>query len=96
MDKVSDLIGRVLSKRGLKGQAQAAYVTHMTANWISEQLPDVSEQIHVRKFSDLKLEICCDHPIASQELRNKSEDLKKYLSAFDGISEPEIIISRSI
>ncbi|MAE68746.1 MAG: hypothetical protein QF793_03750 [Candidatus Peribacteraceae bacterium] len=96
MDKLSHLIPRVLSKRGLKDEASASYVTYIAHQWIQENLPTQSVHLRVTKNSKTTLHIESDHPIASQELSQCKEELVAFLSGHDGIDIHEIVISRSI
>lgn len=93
MDHISNLIPRVLSKKGLKDQATASYAVHLARQWIEQQLPQVWQNLHPKKVADGVLTIDSDHSIASQELSQKSADLMKYLNAAEGISIREVRIS---
>lgn len=96
MDKVSDLIPRVLSRRGLKDQANASYVTYAATEWITQNMPMFSDAIHVLSLKDSVLKIACDHPIASQELVQQVEALRSHLGSLGGVAPPEVVISRSM
>jgi|GEM_PF-868972 hypothetical protein len=95
MDKISHLIPRVLGKRGLKGEASASYITYIATNWIERTLPTFKHNLEVTKLQDGRLVIESSHPIASQELSLKIEELKSNINAHEGININEIMITRS-
>lgn len=92
MDKVSDLMGKILAKRGLKDQAHASYAVYIATTWISEHLPNVSNQLHPRRLEHGILLIESDHSIASQELRNCSEELLGFLNSHEDLSVSAVSI----
>jgi hypothetical protein len=95
MDKLSNLIPRVLNKRGLKDEAGASYVTFLTAQWIEENLPEYTSYLSVSKKSDTTIVIESDHAIASQELSQVKEVLLGYINTHEGINIDDIFITRS-
>lgn len=95
MDRISQLVPRVLAKRGLKDQAGASYAVFLAKEWISEHAPPCTELCSVHSLSDSVLEIHADHPIILQELHQQAVALKEYLNGFEGISVTDIRIIRS-
>lgn len=67
MDHVKTLLSKVLQRRGLLHEADAAHATHLAKAWIVEHLPDVAQFLHVRALKDGILSISSDHSIAAQE-----------------------------
>ena len=95
MDRVSDLMGKVLSKRGLKDEAKAAHLVFLATVWIEENLPDVSQKLHPKQMIGSSLLVESDHSIASQELQNASEKLKTALYDQAGVKVTEVRITLS-
>lgn len=95
MDRISQLIPKVLSKKGLKDQAQASYTVYSCREWIYEHLPSVAQQLHPKKISDGVLTVHSDHSIASQELSQAKEELLEYLRGLDGVTVTDLHIHLS-
>jgi hypothetical protein len=95
MDKLSNLIPRVLRRRGLNDEATASYVTYLANQWIEDNLVEHKASLHVFKLTGCKLFIHSDHPIASQELSLVQEQLTTYLNSHEAMAIDEIMISRS-
>ena len=85
MDRVSSILPKVLGKRGLKDQAQAALVVHRATAWLKQHLPpSLAPAISVHTFTDDILTIQCSHSIALQECRSLLPALKEYLRSREG------------
>ncbi len=95
MDRLSHLIPRVLSRRGLKDEAAASYITYLATEWIEDNFPDQFQYLRVAKYEYRKLLVYSANSIASAELSMTSEALLRYLNSHEGISIENIIISRS-
>lgn len=84
MDKVSSLISKVLSKRGLKGEADASFIVHIANEWLHEHSASESAIATTYKYGELTVTV--SSAIAGQECYAISEDLllavqKKFPSA---------------
>jgi len=95
MDKISALIPKVLSRRGLKDQAGASYAVYLAVDWLHNVSVGLAEFCIVTTLKDGILTIECLNSVAMQELNQKSEELKAHLNAIDGISIRDITITRS-
>jgi len=95
MERLSQLIPRVLSKRGLKSQAIASYAVFLATEWLHEHLGDTSKKLSVKSLKDTVLSIESDHPVASQELSQIRESLKSHLNSYEGILVSDISIIRA-
>lgn len=67
MDSLASILPRVLHKRGLRGHATAALVTHKATEWLHVALPSFASQLHVEHLKDGVLMISTTHSIAAQE-----------------------------
>ena len=95
MDRLSDLMPRVLARKGLKDQATAALIIHKATLWISEHLSDVSSGISVSRLKDGLLYIESEQGTAAQELTQKKEYLRAYLNGLQAQSVHDIIIQQT-
>ncbi len=81
MDLASHILTGVLQKRGLRGHAESALVTHRAKEWIKKHAPTVASSIHVRTFRDGELFLECTHAIALQECAGFMRDLQHYIQS---------------
>lgn len=95
MDRLSDLMPRVLNKRGLKGQAQAAQATWIARQWLTEQLPLNNEEIHIDRFAEATLWLSVDSAIAAQECQQIVHMLQDHLKKELGVPVESVRITRS-
>lgn len=95
MDRLSDLMGKVLSRRGLKDQAQASHVVYLAQVWIEERIPTVSAYLKVKSLRDGILSIESSHAIASQELKQQAQALLQHLRDSVDVPISDIAIQRS-
>lgn len=95
MDKISSLIPKVLSKKGLKDHASASYAVFLANEWIESHMPNVSVYLHALQLKNSVLEVHSQHSIASQELMGTSKKLIDYLRSFEGITVSEVSIVKS-
>ena len=95
MDKISQLIPKVLEKKGLKDQASASYAVYLAIDWLHAQSGALGEHCIVTTLKDQVLTIECLHSIAMQEIHQKSDDLLSHLNSFCDISVRSISIIRS-
>ena len=95
MEKISTLIPRILSKRGLKEEANASYAVHLSIDWLHQQSIGFAEQCIVTTMVNGTLTVECLNSIVMQELHQRSEELKEYLNGIEGISVARISIIRS-
>lgn len=81
MDRVSELLPKVLQKRGLKDAADAAVVMHHATQWLHEKLPLFLEagELTVTGCKQGALIVSSTHPIASQECIAFKEELLQFL-----------------
>lgn len=79
MDRVSDLMPKVLRQRGLQKQASVSLVIFKATAWIAEHLPLLKDQLTVQHCKDQILLIAADHPIAAQECQQRMAELLEYL-----------------
>lgn len=93
MDRISSLIPKVLQKRGIYGQADAALLKHQAMNWLHGKMPELYESgdIRVQHFKDNVLHIATNHSIAAQECSAVSEALAEYLRKDCGHARLEAI-----
>lgn len=80
MDRVSQILPKVLQSKGLKQHADAALVLHRSRAWISEHLPNVRMSISPHSLQeDGTLLIECEHSAAVQECLAALPHLKLFL-----------------
>lgn len=79
MDSVRSVLPHVLAKRGLKTQAEAAFVVYRATAWIAEVLPTLASAISVSRLKDGTLTIRCEHSIALQECQGLASRLREHL-----------------
>lgn len=81
MDHISSLLPKVLHKRGIKGQVDASFVIHITANWLFDRLPTYFEQgdLRVKSCKDNVVNIEVNHSIVAQECQALTSELLAYL-----------------
>lgn len=79
MDSIGSILPRVLHRRGLRTQAQAAHVTHKATLWLAAALPQLCDQLRVEHVKDGLLVLSASHPIAAQECVPLLPGLREYL-----------------
>jgi len=79
MDHIRTLLPKVLRKRGLHDQADAALVVYHAQRWLVEHLPSFQKELSVTHYKDGSLVITSSHSIAAQECKAVQEDLCSYL-----------------
>lgn len=80
MDRLSEILPKVLGKRGLKAEADAALVLHRAKEWISEHLPELKDSIAPQSLQeDGTLLIACLHSAAVQKCLAALPHLKIFL-----------------
>ncbi|MCF7844827.1 MAG: DUF721 domain-containing protein [Kiritimatiellales bacterium] len=79
MDHISELIPKILSKRGLLGEAKAALVVFHSKAWLKQELPNLITEIVPKKCKDKTLFIEVANSIAAQECQFVTSDLLNYL-----------------
>ncbi len=75
MYSLSSLLPKVLQKRGIKGEVDAALVVHRANLWIQKHLPDFREEIEAWTYREGLLIISTANSIAAQECQSQSHDL---------------------
>ncbi len=95
MDRVSQLIPKVLSKRGLKDQAGASHAVYRAIDWLHSQSSSLGEQCIITTLQDGVLTIECQNSIAMQEMQALSEKLKEELNRISGVCVQRIAVIRS-
>lgn len=96
MDKLSTLLPKVLNKRGLRNEANAALVVYHANLWIEDHMPEFQPVLRAVSYTDKKLVMDTDNSIAAQELRSHQPILIEYLSTMESMSPvDEIDIRRS-
>ncbi|HLC75916.1 MAG TPA: hypothetical protein VJB82_02240 [Candidatus Peribacterales bacterium] len=94
MDKVSSLLSRVLSKRGLKDEADASYIVHTANDWL--KVNGAPENAIATMLKNGVLVISVPTAIAGQECYALNEDLLLALQKKFPSSRPiQIRIQRS-
>ena len=76
---MSDLLPKVLRKRGLADHANAALATHRAQGWLHKELPALRGMARVLCLQGGELQIGCSHAIAAQECQACVEGLLAYL-----------------
>lgn len=79
MDRVADLLTKVLQRRGLADHAQAALAVHRAQAWLKQHLPHIHSVLRVARLHEGTLEIECGHAIAAQECQAQVPGLLSYL-----------------
>lgn len=85
MDRVKDLLGKVLRRRGLQNEAAAAHAVYLANAWIASAMPSFADSVRVRNVKDNTLLIECMHSVAAQEVTQRSIELLEYLRKEAGI-----------
>ena len=80
MDRLGNVLSRVLGKRGLAKQAQAALIVYRARNWLAQRLPDLAAFLTVENVKEGVLCIACHHSVAAQECQAITPALLDYLS----------------
>lgn len=79
MDRLGSLLPKVLNKRGLGEQANAARICWLANEWLQDKMPTVAELLQAVKFANNELCIESQHAVASQEGQLVSADLLAFL-----------------
>ena|SRR3989344_6074047 len=95
MDRVKDLIGRVLRKRGLQNEAAAAHAVYLANAWIASAMPLFVSTARAINVKDNTLLIECTHSVAAQEVMQRAQELEKYLKKEVSIPLSGIRVLRS-
>ena len=83
MQHISELLTKVLKKRGLQDHAEAAQVILHAQEWIIIELESFQDQLIAKSFRDNILLINADNSVCSQEMNHRIQDLKEHLSSLD-------------
>ena len=81
MDKVSDLIGRVLRRRGLHQVAAASHAVYLANAWMTKSAPEIRAFARAVSVREGVLIIACQHQVAAQEMAQRSEELLSFLKS---------------
>ncbi len=90
MDRLIEVLPKVLRKRGLNDHAEGALIVLRAQRWLEERFPSLKESIRVQKYKEHVLHILCTHSIALQECQASIDDLKEFLRkdcAFTAVSD---------
>ncbi len=79
MDQVGSILPKVLRKRGLHLQADAAQVTFRAQEWLGKALPSLLDHLCVRSLSHATLTIETSHSTVAQECQPLLPGLLQYL-----------------
>ncbi len=79
MDRVRDLLPKVLKRRGLHEHAVASHVVETAKKWLQQELPAFSAEYTVQSLKNGELEIRCLSSIAAQECAVRGDDFLAYL-----------------
>jgi len=80
MDRLSQILPKVLKSKGLKEHADAALVLHRAQAWISENLPAIRSVVFAESMQeDGTLLLACEQPAAAQECLAALPHLKVFL-----------------
>ncbi len=79
MDRVKDLLGKVLRKRGLLNEAASAHTVYLANAWIASSMPSFFGSARAVTVKENTLFIECAHSVAAQEISQRSQELEKYL-----------------
>ena len=79
MDHLSQVLARILHKRGLAPHANAALMKNRADAWLRAALPAFATQIGVVRVQNAELVIGCVHSIAAQECQARIAELITYL-----------------
>ena len=79
MDHIAILLPKVLRKRGLKDEADAAYVVHTANQWIRENMGELAQDIRATKFVSPVLVLGTSSSVAAQECTGRNEELLSHL-----------------
>ena len=94
MDRISNLVPKVLKRKGLSDQATASYAVFLANECISEQFPDFVDIARAEKLSGGVLHISADTPHAVQEIEAIAESVLHHVNRYEGISVNEIRVFR--
>ena len=94
MDRISDLIPKVLHKKGLQHHAAASHVVFVATQWISQNRPQLKDLYTVQSYCDGELRIDVQNSIAAQELSQITEKLTVHIQEEIGIHIASIRITR--
>src|SRR3989344_3244876 len=67
MDRISTVLSRVLSRRGLSQEAQASLVVHRAREWITLHAPSLVGGVYVERIVGEDLLLSFDHSLFAQE-----------------------------
>lgn len=79
MDRLSTLLPKVLRKRGIKDEADAALVVHAANQWLQQQGGILASSVATMRYSGNSLTLCTQSSVAAEEARGKSEELLEAL-----------------
>lgn len=80
MDRLSNVLPKVLRRRGLAEHATGALVVYKARQWLREKFPAFADQVDAKNVRENVLMVECKHSIALQEVKNAETDLIGYLS----------------
>ena len=94
MESLQGIIGRVLKKRGLAGEAKASHITFVAERLIASKMPALTKDVSVKEFKDSILLLETKTSSAAQSVRDLLPYLKRQLQKDFGL-ELEIHIIRA-
>ena len=95
MDRVKDLLGRVLRKRGLLNEAASAHAVYLANAWITSAMPLFADSLRAVNIKESTLMIECMHSVAAQEMMQRSQELQEYLRKEASVSLGSVRVLRS-
>lgn len=80
MERIGNLLGAALNRRGIKDQTDASPVLHQASIWLSKHLPEFAAFLEPSALlPDGTLLISCTHSVAAQECQQVLAHLLHHL-----------------